>query len=182
MLQLAVKPPVALLYIYWQLGARGDLLPFPHHQVRLGTLPCYCLSTAIIINMGDTTLTATQGRKMSANGMLSLFTGLGPNPNVISQQRLCLVYNKCAMFYMPLLIFPRSTLTSQSKDNWQFMTPLFHLMSQRGGFQATAWPWPRHTRVCVCVCSHICSCKHTHTRHSFNILRTVDKWHSSVPI
>lgn len=79
--------------------------------------------------------------------------------SVISQQRLCLVYNKCAMFYMPLLIFPRSTLTSRSKDNWQFMTPLFHLMSQRGGFQATAWPWPRHTSVRVLTYAHA----NTHT-------------------
>lgn len=49
-----------------------------------------------------------------------------------ARQRLCLASNGCAVFYMPLLIFSRSTLTSPSKDNWQFMTRLFHLMSQMG--------------------------------------------------
>lgn len=57
---------------------------------------------------------------------------------------VCLVHNRCAMFYMPLLIFPRPAVMSQSKDNWQFMILLFHLMSRRGGFQATAWPRLRH--------------------------------------
>lgn len=76
---------------------------------------------------------------------------------------VCLVHNRCAMFYMPLLIFPRPAVTSQSKDNWQFMILLFHLMSQRGGFQATAWPRLRRTRVCAHT--------HTHNSHSFNIIR-----------
>ena len=74
---------------------------------------------------------------------------------------VCLVHNRCAMFYMPLLIFPRSAVTSQSKDNWQFMTLLFHLMSRRGGFQATAWPRLRHMHTHT----------HSHTsHHSFNII------------
>lgn len=101
----------------------------PRHVSRSGTL--------IITNRSDAGLTDTHRQKMDANGMLSLFTELGGSPGVISQWRLCLVHNTCAMFNMPLLIFPRCTLTAESKDNWQFMTPLhkpFQIIGQsRGG-------------------------------------------------
>lgn len=82
---------------------------------------------------------------------------------------VCLVHNRCAMFYMPLLIFPRPAITSQSKDNWQFMILLFHLMSQRGGFQATAWPRLRHT--CICALKRTHTYAHTHNSNSCNIIR-----------
>lgn len=114
-------------------------------------------STAIITNTGNSLLTATHRRgKMNANGMLSLFTGLERSPSVIGRQRLCLASNRCAVFYMPLLIFSRSTQTSLSKDNWQFMTPLFHLMSRRewGRIQAAAWLGSRHTHT-PCKSSNI---------------------------
>lgn len=71
--------------------------------------------------------------------MLSLFTGLEQSPECY-QPDGDFVWrgNGCAVFYMPLLIFSRSTLTSLSKDNWQFTTPLFHLMSQMGGAATAA--------------------------------------------
>lgn len=81
---------------------------------------------------------------------------------------VCLVHNRCAMFYMPLLIFPRPAVTSQSKDNWQFMILPFHLMSRRGGFQATAWPRPRNAH---CVHARAQTHMRTHNSHSFNIIR-----------
>ena len=74
MLYLAVTLELSLLTA-WSL--RLFVLPHPSRQVRIRPLPCSCLNTAIITNMGDTELTATHKRKMNANGMLSLFTGLG---------------------------------------------------------------------------------------------------------
>lgn len=79
---------------------------------------------------------------------------------------VCLVHNRCAMFYMPPLIFPRRAVTSPSKDNWQFMILLFHLMSQWRGFQATAWP---RVKTHMHMCAHIHS--HGRNHHSFNIIR-----------
>lgn len=106
--------------------------------------------TVIITNRSDSGLTDTHGQKMNANGMLPLFTELGWSPGVISQWRVCLVHNTCAMFNMPLLIFPRCTLTSGPKDNWQFMTPLhkpMQIISQSGGGQS-------HSMVWVLICAH----------------------------
>lgn len=67
------------------------VLPQLSNQVGTMPQPCSCLNSAIITNMGDTELTATHRRKMNANGMLSLYTGLGCSPSVISQQRLSLL-------------------------------------------------------------------------------------------
>lgn len=78
---------------------------------------------------------------------------------------VCLVHNRCAMFYMPPLIFPRRAVTSPSKDNWQFMILVFHLMSQWRGFQATVWPRVRRT----CAHAHMHSLARNH--HSSNIIR-----------
>lgn len=110
-----------------------DRSPPPHQVSHSGMV--------IITNRSDVGVTDTHGQKMNANGALPLFTELGWSPGVISQWRVFLVHNTCAMFNMPLLIFPRCTLTSGSKDNWQFMTPLhkpLQIISQsmgRGGFK-----------------------------------------------
>lgn len=65
---------------------------------------------------------------------------------------VCLVNNRWAVFYMPLLIFPRPALMPRSKDNWQFMILHSHLMSGRGEeFKPQPGPDPQ---------------KHTHTDHS----------------
>lgn len=71
-------------------SSRLFALPHPSRQVTIRPLPCSCLNTAIITNTGDMELTAIHRRKMNANGMLSLFTGLGCSPSVISQKRLSL--------------------------------------------------------------------------------------------
>lgn len=114
----------------------------PRYDSRSGTV--------IITNRSDSGLTDTHGQQMDANGMLPLFTELGWSPGVISQWRVCLVHNTCAMFNMPLFIFPRCTLTSGSKDNWQFMTPLhkpMQIIRQSRGGQS-------HSMVWVLICAH----------------------------
>lgn len=152
--------PWAVCATFSPPSGRNQPPPQPRHTWQ---------STPIITNTGNSQLTATHRQgKMNANGMLSLFTGLERSPSVISRQWLCLASNRCAVFYMPLLIFSRSTLTSLSKDNWQFMTPLFHLMSRRG------WVGVYSSSSMARVETHT----HTHTpRESSNILRLRPQLH-----
>jgi len=79
---------------------------------------------------------------------------------------VCLVHNRCAVFYMPLLIFPRPAGASQSKDNWQFMILLFHLMSLGGRVSSHSMAQAKmHTYLSMHSCTHACN------SHSSNIIR-----------
>ena len=75
--------PAVLLHT-WGVSTHTDslglgllVLPHPSHQVRLGPSPRSCLNAAIITNTADILLTAPHEGVINANGMLSLFTGLG---------------------------------------------------------------------------------------------------------
>lgn len=74
----------------------------------------------------------------------------------------------CYVLHATVHFPPEPQGTSQSKDNWQFMILLFHLMSQRGEFQATAWPSISHAQTNT----HLGMQKgtHAHTNHSSNII------------